>query len=159
MVKQWWHHEQVFGVTTFWDVLLQLLGSPKWYVAHIYRKYLDLYKIVLRENGYQESIISKIFEKITKNQSLSQLQQQMQAQIQPQISKRRSEWVWIYYTLKALMKNYGVQISKNEIQFLQLISVYYKKQQYLENSRSKHYFPQHLLKEYLISLLQGWYRL
>ena len=57
------------------------------------------------------------------------------------------------------MKNYGVQISQNEIQFLQLTSVYYKKLQYLENSSSKHYFAQHLLKEYLISLLQGWYRL
>ena len=32
-----------------------------------------------KENGYQESIISKIFKIITKNHSLSQLQQQMQA--------------------------------------------------------------------------------
>ena len=32
-----------------------------------------------KENGYQQSIISKIFKIITKNHSLSQLQQQMQA--------------------------------------------------------------------------------
>ena len=36
-------------------------------------------KQVLKENGYQESIISKIFKRITKNRSLPQLQQQMQA--------------------------------------------------------------------------------
>ena len=36
-------------------------------------------KQVLRENGYQESIISKIFKRITNNRSLPQLQQQMQA--------------------------------------------------------------------------------
>ena len=34
---------------------------------------------MLKENGYQESIISKIFKRITNNHSLSQLQQQMQA--------------------------------------------------------------------------------
>ena len=34
---------------------------------------------VLKENGYQESIISKIFERITNNHSLFQLQQQTQA--------------------------------------------------------------------------------
>ena len=36
-------------------------------------------KQVLKENGYQESIISKIFKRITNNHSLSQLQQQTQA--------------------------------------------------------------------------------
>ena len=36
-------------------------------------------KQVLKENGYQESIISKIFKKITNNHSLPQLQQQTQA--------------------------------------------------------------------------------
>ena len=36
-------------------------------------------KQVLKENGYQESIISKIFKRITNNHSLPQLQQQMQA--------------------------------------------------------------------------------
>ena len=36
-------------------------------------------KQVLKENGYQESIISKIFKKITSIYSLSQLQQQRQA--------------------------------------------------------------------------------
>ena len=34
---------------------------------------------MLKENGYQESIISKIFKKITNNHSLPQLQQQTQA--------------------------------------------------------------------------------
>ena len=33
---------------------------------------------MLKENGYQESIISKIFKKITNNHSLPQLQQQTQ---------------------------------------------------------------------------------
>ena len=37
-------------------------------------------KQVLKENGYQESIISKIFKRITNNHSLPQLQQQMQAE-------------------------------------------------------------------------------
>ena len=36
-------------------------------------------KQVLKENGYQESIISKVFKRITNNHSLPQLQQQMQA--------------------------------------------------------------------------------
>ena len=36
-------------------------------------------KQLLKENGYQESIISKIFKRITNNHSLSQLQQQTQA--------------------------------------------------------------------------------
>ena len=34
---------------------------------------------MLKENGYQESIISRIFKKITNNHSLSQSHQQMQA--------------------------------------------------------------------------------
>ena len=37
-------------------------------------------KQVLKENGYQESIISKIFQRITNNHSLPQLQQQTQIQ-------------------------------------------------------------------------------
>ena len=36
-------------------------------------------KQVLKENGYEESIISKIFKRITNNHSLSQPQQQRQA--------------------------------------------------------------------------------
>ena len=39
-------------------------------------------KQVLKENGYKESIISKIFKIITSNYSLSQSQQQNQAGIQ-----------------------------------------------------------------------------
>ena len=34
---------------------------------------------MLKENGYQDSIISKIFKRITNNHKLSQSQQQMQA--------------------------------------------------------------------------------
>ena len=34
---------------------------------------------MLKENGYQESIISKTFRRVTNNHSLSQLQQQTQA--------------------------------------------------------------------------------
>ena len=47
-----------------------------------YVKHFDLHKEktrikqVLKENGYQESIISKIFKRITNNHSLPQLQQQ-----------------------------------------------------------------------------------
>ena len=37
-------------------------------------------KQMLKENGCQESIVSKIFKRITNNHSLSQLQQQTQAQ-------------------------------------------------------------------------------
>ena len=36
-------------------------------------------KQVLKENGYEESIISKVFKRITNNHSLSQPQQQRQA--------------------------------------------------------------------------------
>ena len=36
-------------------------------------------KQVLKENGYHESIISKIFKRITNNHNLSQSQQQTQA--------------------------------------------------------------------------------
>ena len=36
-------------------------------------------KQVLKENGYQESVNSKIFQRITNNCNLSQSQQQMQA--------------------------------------------------------------------------------
>ena len=36
-------------------------------------------KLVLKENGYQESILSKTFKRITNNHSLPQLQQQTQA--------------------------------------------------------------------------------
>ena len=38
-------------------------------------------KQVLKENGYQESIISKSFKKITNNHTLPQSQQQMQATV------------------------------------------------------------------------------
>ena len=44
----------------------------------------------LNENGYQESIISKIFKRITNNPSLPQLQQLMQAR-----DIQEKEWVWM----------------------------------------------------------------
>ena len=43
------------------------------------RKENAIIKQVLKENGYQESIINKIFRRITNNHSLSQSQQLMQA--------------------------------------------------------------------------------
>ena len=43
----------------------------------------------LKENGYQESIISKIFKRITNNYSLSQSKHKQKEQI----STKRSEWV------------------------------------------------------------------
>ena len=48
-------------------------------------------KEVLKENGYQESIISKILKRITNNHSLPRLQQKKNKQktkCKPQISKR-----------------------------------------------------------------------
>ena len=44
-------------------------------------------KQVLKENGYQESIISKIFERITNNHNLSGFSQKNKRK--PQISKRK----------------------------------------------------------------------
>ena len=56
----------------------------------------------VKENGYQESIISKIFKRFTNNPSLIQSQQHAQAKI------LKSKSVQIYRTLKVLAKNYGV---------------------------------------------------
>ena len=39
-------------------------------------------KLVLKENGYQESIISKIFQRITNNQSLFSVKQMQTTDIQ-----------------------------------------------------------------------------
>ena len=62
-------------------------------------------KQVLKENGYQESIISKIFKRITNNHSLPQLQQQTQA---ADIQKEEVKMSISYRMLKVLAKNYGV---------------------------------------------------
>ena len=62
-------------------------------------------KQVLKENGYQESIISKIFKRITNNHSLLQLQQQTQA---ADIQEEESKMSINLLTLKILVKNYGV---------------------------------------------------
>ena len=48
-------------------------------------------KQVLKENGYQESFISKIFKKITNNHSLSQSQLQTQATDIQERERERSE--------------------------------------------------------------------
>ena len=73
---------------------------------------------MLKENGYQECIISKIFKRITNNHSLSQSQQQMQAtyiqedEIRMSINLSHVEGtndkLWPAYT----------QISHNKIQLL-----------------------------------------
>ena len=47
-------------------------------------------KQVLKENGYQQSFIIKVFKKITNNHSLSQFEQQPQDKIS---KRKRSEWV------------------------------------------------------------------
>ena len=47
-------------------------------------------KQVLKENGYQETIISKIFKRVTKNHSLPQSQQQTQA---TDTQEEETEWV------------------------------------------------------------------
>ena len=47
-------------------------------------------KQVLKENGYQETIISKIFKRVTKNHSLPQSQQQTQA---TDTQDEETEWV------------------------------------------------------------------
>ena len=62
-------------------------------------------KQVLKENWYRESIISKIFKRITSNYSLSQSQQKKQAtDIQEEEIRMRT----IYRTLKLLVKKYGI---------------------------------------------------
>ena len=70
----------------------------------------DLYKViarikqVLKENGYQESLISKIFKRITNNHSFPHSNKR-----KPQISKRkRLGWVSIYRSLRVIEKNYCV---------------------------------------------------
>ena len=66
-------------------------------------------KQVLKENGYQESIISEVFKRITNNHSFPQAQQLTQ-----------EEEVRMSISLpKVLVKNYGVSSDlKNKINFL-----------------------------------------
>ena len=61
-------------------------------------------KQVLKENGYQESIIRKIFRRITDNHSLPQSQQLTQA---ADIQEKEIN-MSAYRTLKVTVKNYGV---------------------------------------------------
>ena len=74
MITSWL---SIWRLSTFRDIFHPSLGNVNDYVAHTYRKYLNLdgNKQVLRKNGYQESIISKICKRITNNHSLSQLKQ------------------------------------------------------------------------------------
>ena len=59
-------------------------------------------KQVLKENGYQESIISKVLLTITNNHSLSQSQQQMQAtDIQKEVIRLSINLLY----MKVLVKN------------------------------------------------------
>ena len=60
---------------------------------------------LLKENGYQESNISKIFKRITNNHSFPQSQQQTQA---TDIQQEEIRIVSIYHTLNVLAKNCGV---------------------------------------------------
>ena len=61
-------------------------------------------KQVLKENGYQERIISKIFKIITSNRSLPESQQQTQA---TNIQEEEIRISITLRTLKVLVKNYG----------------------------------------------------
>ena len=88
-------------------------------------------KQVLKENGYQERIISKIFQRITNNHNFSQSQQQIQAiDIQEEETRMSMSINWVYTqsagekrwyilrshkigslsTLKALFVNYHVNL-------------------------------------------------
>ena len=96
---------------------LQLLPPSKSFVSFLFNRaysiitnkdYLDKesarIKQVLQENEYQESIISKIFKRITNNHSLSNSQQQTQ-------STDMQEEEIIMLKLKVLVKNYNVYSS------------------------------------------------
>ena len=71
---------------------------------------------MLVENGFQESITSKIFQRITNNHNLSQSQQQTQATYTQEKDIKMS---LKYCLLKILLKTTAnSQISQNKIQFL-----------------------------------------
>ena len=73
---------------------------------------------MLKENGYQECIISKIFKRITNNHSLSQSQQQMQATyIQEDEIRMSINLSHVQGTNDELWPAY-TQISHNKIQLL-----------------------------------------
>ena len=61
-------------------------------------------KQVLKENGYQEIIISEVFKKITNNHSLPQAQQLTQA---TNIQEEKIRLSISFRTWKVLVKNYG----------------------------------------------------
>ena len=80
----------MFNEATFREILIPASGNINDYVTHISRKYADLdgfllikedvrIKQLLKENGYQETILSKIFNRITNNHNLFQPQQQRKA--------------------------------------------------------------------------------
>ena len=63
-------------------------------------------KQMLKENGYKENIIGKVFKRITNNDSLPQSLQLTQA---TDIKENQtSECAYIYCTLKVLVKNEGL---------------------------------------------------
>ena len=80
----------MFNEATFREILIPASGNINDYVMHISRKYAYLdgfllikedvrIKQLLKENGFQETILSKIFNRITNNDSLFQPQQQRKA--------------------------------------------------------------------------------
>ena len=65
-------------------------------------------KQVLKENGYQERIISKIFQRITNNHNFSQSQQQIQAiDIQEEETRMSMSINWVY-TQSAVEKRWYI---------------------------------------------------
>ena len=72
---------------------------------------------MLKENGYQESIIGKIFKRITNNDSLLQSQQLTQAtDIQEEEIRMSINLLQVEGTSEKLRRN--TQISLNKINFL-----------------------------------------
>ena len=72
---------------------------------------------VLKENGYQESIISKIFKRIINNHNWPQSQQQTQAtDIQKEEIRMSINLPYVEGTVKNLRR--ALQTSQNKIHFL-----------------------------------------
>ena len=71
-------HDQTICKESFVFYLFNRAYSIMTYKDYLYKENTRI-KQVLKENGYQESSISKLFKRITINHSLSQSQQQTQA--------------------------------------------------------------------------------
>ena len=70
--------KQVARKVLFPPCLIEHISLSQITMAYTKKKKKHQNKASIKENGYQASIISKIFKRITNNHSLSQLQQQTQ---------------------------------------------------------------------------------